>query len=158
MMNMKMSLKSLIVAILIPLGVGGVSALISMGGMTKAGLPSVPFSPAGWVFPVVWTLLYTLMGISSYLVYKKDVPAEKKAGALSVYALQLFVNFLWPILFFNLRLYGFSFVWIILLFVLVLITAVRFGQISAVAGWLFVPYLLWLIIAGYLNLAIAVAN
>lgn len=155
---MKTNLKSLIFAILIPLAVGGLSALISAGGMMRADLPMVPLMPPGWVFPVVWTVLYILMGISSYLVYTSGASPAEKTKALGVYALQLFVNFCWPILFFNLRLFGFSFVWLILLFVLVLITAVRFGRINRVAGLLFVPYILWLILAGYLNLAIAVAN
>ena len=154
---MKTNIKALVVAILIPLVVGGLSALISMGGMNSAGLPMVPLMPPAWVFPVVWTILYTLMGISSYLVYTSTATSEEKAKAFGVYALQLFVNFLWPILFFNLRFYGFAFVWIIILFVLVLITAVRFGRINRTAGLLFIPYLLWLILAGYLNVAIAVA-
>ncbi len=154
---MKSNLKALIVAILIPLAVGGLSALISMGGM-NAELPSVPLMPPGWVFTVVWSVLYVLMGISSYLVWQSGAPEESKVRAFGVYALQLLVNFTWSILFFNLRLFGFSFVWLVLLFVLVLITAVRFGRINKTAGILFVPYLLWLILAGYLNLAIAVAN
>ena len=154
---MKTNLKALFIAILIPLAVGGLSALISMGGM-DAELPSVPLMPPGWVFPVVWTVLYVLMGISSYLVWQSGAPEESKVRAFGVYALQLFVNFAWPILFFNLRLFGLSFAWLVLLFVLVLVTAVRFGRINKAAGWLFVPYLLWLVLAGYLNLAIAVAN
>ncbi len=154
---MKTSIKVLVAAILIPLAVGGLSALISMGGMMNSNLPHVPLMPPAWVFPVVWTVLYTLMGISSYLVYTSDAPAEEKARAFGVYALQLFVNFLWSILFFNFRFYGFSFVWIIILFVLVLITAVRFYRINKTAGLLFIPYILWLILAGYLNLAIAAA-
>ncbi len=155
---MKTNLKALIVAIIIPLAVGGLSALVSMGGMRNANLPMVPLMPPAWVFPVVWTILYALMGISSYLVYVSPATSQEKVRAFGVYALQLFVNFFWSILFFNFRLYGFSFAWLVLLFVLVLITAVRFGRINRTAGLLFIPYLLWLILAGYLNLAIAVAN
>ena len=156
MIDVKTNLKGLIVAILIPLAVGGASALISAGAMND-GLPMVPLMPPGWIFPLVWTVLYALMGISSYLVYISNATSDSKARAFRAYALQLFVNFVWPILFFNLRLFGFSFVWLILLFVLVFVTAIRFGRINRTAGVLFIPYLLWLIFAGYLNLAIAVA-
>ena len=117
-----------------------------------------PLSPPGWLFPVVWTVLYVLMGIASYLVSVSDAPHEEKARALWTYGIQLAFNFLWPIAFFNLKWYLFAFLWLVILWILILITALRFGRIRKPAGYLLVPYLLWVAFAGYLNLGIYLLN
>lgn len=117
-----------------------------------------PLSPPGWLFPVVWTVLYVLMGIASYLVSVSDAPQEEKARALWTYGIQLAFNFLWPIAFFNLKWYLFAFLWLVILWILILITALRFGRIRKPAGYLLVPYLLWVAFAGYLNLGIYLLN
>lgn len=156
---MKNKLKTLSICIAIPLIVGGLSTLISMGSMDIFNqLQKPPLAPPGWLFPVVWTILYILMGIASYLVVTADAPAEKIAGALKTYAIQLLVNFLWPIFFFNLKLYLFSFIWLILLWALILSTIIRFSGISKTTALLMVPYLLWVTFAGYLNFAIYLLN
>ena len=156
---MRVKWKQLIIAVLIPLAVGGVSALLTRDGMmTFNTLQKPPLSPPAWVFPVVWTVLYILMGVASYLVATATTSRIDKDSALSVYALQLAFNFLWSILFFNLEMYRFALVWLVLLLLLVIITAVRFYRINKAAGLLLVPYIVWLIIAAYLNFQIVLLN
>ena len=136
--------------------IGGVSAFITMKGMPYYDMQRKPFfTPPNAVFPIVWTILYILMGIASCLVRASDKPNQK---ALRVYALQLAVNFFWPILFFNLELYLVAFFWLVLLWVLVLVTTELFYGISKPAGLLMIPYLLWITFAGYLNLTIYLLN
>ena len=114
-----------------------------------------PLSPPGWLFPVVWTILYVLMGIASYLVLTSGKPDDI---ALKAYGIQLAVNFMWPILFFNLNLYLFSFIWLVALWLLVYQTIRLFWSASKTAGALMNPYLLWITFAGYLNLGIYFLN
>lgn len=154
---MKIKWKPLIISLLISMGVAGVSALATMNSMELyEGLTKPPLSPPGWVFGVVWTILFLLMGISSYLIYVSD--SENKKAALWVYAAQLAVNFLWSVIFFNLQLYWFAFVWLILLWALILAMIILFSKISKPAAWLQVPYLLWVTFAGYLTLFVAMLN
>ena len=149
---MKIQWKRLILCIAIPLAVGGISALLTSSGMkTFQALNKPPLSPPGWLFPVVWTLLYILMGIASYLVLTSGKPSR---SALTFYGLQLLFNFFWSIIFFNLERYLFAFVWLIALWILIFITTVLFYKISKPAGYLMIPYLLWVAFAGYLNLFI----
>lgn len=151
--------KPFLVCLAVPLITGVLAALVTGGSMgIYQILNKPPLSPPGWLFSVVWTLLYILMGIASYLVYISDAPAEKKNTALKVYALQLVVNFLWPIWFFSLNMYLFSFVWLVLLWVLVVLTALLFYRINKTAGYLMIPYLLWVSFAGYLNLSVYLMN
>lgn len=156
---MKMNKALLAKCIAVPLLVGGLSAFLTRSGMkTFESLNQPPLSPPGWLFGVVWTILYTLMGISSYLVIRSDAGEMKINRALSVYVYQLIANFLWPTFFFNFNWYLFSFVWLIFLWVLVLIMIVRFYHISKAAGLLQIPYLIWLTFAAYLNLGIWLLN
>ncbi len=153
---MKIQWKKLILCIAIPLAVGGISALLTSSGMeTFQALNKPPLSPPGWLFPVVWTLLYILMGIASYLVLTSGKPSR---SALTFYGLQLLFNFFWSIIFFNLERYLFAFVWLIALWILIFITTVLFYKISKPAGYLMIPYLLWVAFAGYLNLFIYLLN
>ncbi len=171
--SMKTNWKALIISILIPLAVGTVAGLLTMGGMEQFQiLEKPPLAPPAWLFPVVWTILYTLMGISSYLIYITECPggnanakgtnsvcdAEQKKKALNLYGYQLVVNFLWPVFFFNFGWYGFSYLWLLLLWVLVAIMIWEFNKISRTAALLNLPYLLWLSIAAYLNLGIWILN
>ena len=145
--------------IAIPLLVGGLASFLTRGGMDAfMQLNQPPLSPPGWLFGVVWTILYTLMGVSSYLIIQSGAEEEQVNRALSVYVYQLIVNFLWPTFFFNLGWYLFSFIWLVLLWILVLIMIVRFYSISKLAGILQIPYLIWLTFAGYLNLGIWILN
>ena len=158
---MKQNWKTLLVCILIPLIVGTVAGLLTMGGMEQfASLNKPPLSPPSWLFPIAWTLLYTLMGISSYIIYISEEPEEKsiKSRALSTYGYQLLVNFLWPVFFFNFQWYLFSFFWLALLWILVAKMILEFGAISRLAALCNIPYLLWLSFAGYLNLGIWLLN
>lgn len=149
--------KYLIISILISLGVGGLSALITGGDMdTYKYLSKTPLSPPSVLFPIVWTILFILMGISAYMVYvSKD---RDKDSALAVYVIQLIVNFFWSIIFFSLKLRLFAFIWIILLLVLIIIMIVKFYRISNKAGLLQIPYLIWTCYATYLTIAIYILN
>ena len=145
-------------SVLLAVGVGGLSGFLSRNGMKEyASLKRPPLSPPGAVFPVVWTILYILMGIASYLVLTSAKP-NRSRSALLVYGVQLFFNFFWPILFFSLKLYLSAFFWLVLLWLLILVTTVLFYKIAKPAGLLLVPYLLWVAFAGYLNLGIYLLN
>lgn len=153
---MKLEWKKLLICIAIPLLVGSISAFLTRGNMQIFNtLNKPPLSPSGWLFPIVWTLLYILMGIASYLVL---VSKKENTKALTVYGIQLVFNFFWSIIFFNLNLYLFAFAWLILLWILILKTTILFYQISKSAGYLMIPYLLWVTFAGYLNLGIYFLN
>lgn len=154
---MKIQWKKLIISIAIPLLIGGLSALITMGSMEDFdSLNKPPLSPPGWLFPVVWTILFTLMGIASYLVYTSGNPDSKTA--LTVYGVQLLFNFFWSIIFFNLEMYLFAFIWLVVLWLLILVTTILFYRIRKPAGYLMIPYLIWVTFAGYLNLGIYILN
>lgn len=156
---MKIRVKPLIISLLIPLAVGGLSALLTRNSMEAFGaLNQPPLSPPGWLFPVVWSILYLLMGFASYLVFVNGRNRRKVQNALFVYGVQLFFNFLWSIIFFNQERYFFAFFWLLALWVLILITLVLFYRIHKPAGLLFIPYLVWVTFAGYLNLGIALLN
>lgn len=150
--------KKLIAAIAVPLAVGGISSLIVNSDFKSYATEVVkpPLSPPQWLFPVVWTLLYILMGISSYLVYEKDKTEAKQP--LAVYVIQLVLNLMWPIFFFMQRAYLFSFIWLILLWAFALAMIISFYKVSKTAGFLQIPYLIWLSFAGYLNLSVYLLN
>lgn len=151
----KIQWKPLLLSLALSLGTGVIGGLLTFGSMGKyEEMYRPPLSPPGWVFPVVWTVLYLLMGIAAYLIYLADT--EEKYGALRIYLVQLPVNMIWPFLFFNFEAYFLAFTWLILLWYLVKITTKQFYQIDKLSGRLLLPYLLWVTFAGYLNLAIAV--
>lgn len=151
----KVNRKALLVSVGISLSVGVMSALITVGGMMEyADMYHPPLSPPGWVFPVVWTILYVLMGAAACLVYQSE--GKGKKPALILYLLQLFFNFGWSIIFFNLEAYFFAFAWLLLLWLSIYLTAKQFARLDKTAGILMLPYLAWVTFAGYLNLAIAI--
>jgi tryptophan-rich sensory protein len=156
---MEKKLRTLLIAVAIPLLVGAVAGLLTRNSMQVfEGLQQPPFAPPGVLFPIVWTILYALMGIASYLIYTSGKDPEEVSSALAVYGVQLVVNFLWPIVFFRFGWYTFAFFWLILLWVLVIYTILLFYRISKPAAWLMVPYLVWLTYAAYLNLGIVLLN
>lgn len=156
---MKINRKLLIICLAVPLIVGVVSGLLSMGGMEEFARMNKPaFSPPGWLFPVVWTILYALMGLASYLVIVADKPQEEKALPIKLYGLQLAFNFFWSIIFFNMQRYYFAFAWLVVLWVLIILTTYFFYRVSKPAAYLMIPYLLWVTFAGYLNLGVAILN
>lgn len=157
---MKPKQKTLILCLAIPLLLGTISGLISMQGMESFEKVNKPnLSPPGWLFPVVWTILYILMGISSYLVLTSNNSSpEEKKQSLKIYGIQLLFNFFWSIWFFNFKLYFFAFIWLIVMWLLILATIVLFFRSSKLAAYLMIPYLAWVTFAGYLNLSIAILN
>ena len=149
-----------VVGIAMPLSVGLLSAFLTKDNMslyTEINTP--PLSPPSWLFPVVWTILYALMGVSSALVFTNAAnnPVEAKRGLLT-YFVSLAVNFFWSILFFNLRLFRLSFFWLLLLLGLIIKTVIHYKRVSSLAAYLQIPYIAWVAFAGYLNLAIAILN
>lgn len=152
--------KKLAASCAISLGTGVLSALISMPGMgnfDKAEHP--PLTPPSWLFPIVWTILFLLMGISAYMIYiNKYASQDDKKQALWFYAAQLAVNFFWPVLFFNFSAYLLAFVWIVLLLVLVILTVKKFYAINPLAGALQIPYVIWTAFATYLTFGVFVMN
>ena len=139
--------------------VGLVAGLLSREGMKIYEMTArqPPLSPPAWVFPVVWGILYALMGVGAGLVSIRGEGALRNRS-LNWMVAQLAVNFFWPLLFFNAQVFGFSLLWLILLWVLVLCMLLSFRKISPLAGWLQIPYLLWLTFAAYLNAGVWYLN
>ena len=153
-------IRTFAIAIAIPLAVGLFSALLTRDSMMIYEEVQVPpLSPPSWLFPVVWTILYALMGVSSGLVWEKreEAPAAASEG-LSAYALSLGFNFLWSILFFRCRWFLFSFFWLLGLLYLILRTIRGYRAVSRPAAYLQIPYAVWVAFAGYLNFGIWYLN
>ena len=147
---MKIKNKStLIIAILIPIAVGTLSAFFSGRTSLYSQINKPSLSPPGFVFPIVWTILYILMGISSYIIYESENPNKK--NALRTYAIQLFFNFWWSIIFFRFSLYLVAFLWLLSLIAIIIVMIYQFYQIKRLASYLQIPYLLWCLFAAYLN-------
>ena len=155
---MKINWKKLIVCLLIPLAVGGLATLLSGGMSGYRAINQPPLSPPGWIFPIVWTILYLLMGYSSYRVVMSGAGPEAIRKALTFYGAQLALNFLWPIIFFGFDLYLVAFLILIALWVLIFLTIRAFSKIDEKAADLLLPYLLWVTFAGYLNLGVYLLN
>lgn len=150
------NIKALVISIIIPLVVGFIGNLLGNSTQGFEAMNKSNLTPPDIVFPIVWTILYILMGISCYLVYTSNKAGTNKA--LRVYALQLIFNMLWTFWFFNLKWYLFAFIWLIALIVLVIIMIRRFLSINKVAGYIQLPYLIWLIFAAYLNFSVYLLN
>ena len=149
--------KEEIISLLIPLVGGFLSGLVSMGGMKEFNSLIKPIlSPPGFIFPIVWTILYVLMGIGSYLVYNEN--DYLSSYSLKIYAINLFVNFLWSPIFFGLNLRLFALIWIILLVFIVIYMIYSFYKVNKKAAYLQIPYLVWCLFATYLNLAFYLLN
>ena len=155
---MKIKWKELLICLAIPLAVGGLSALLSGGMSGYQMLNQPPLSPPGWVFPVVWTILYLLMGYASYRVLTSGADPKQIRQALTLYGAQLFFNFLWSPVFFGLQWRLVAFFILIVLWVLIYLTMKAFSEIDEWAGNLLLPYILWVTFAGYLNLGAFLLN
>ena len=136
---MKINYKRLIISILIPIVLGSLVGLLTV---PNSNVDSI--IPA-WIFPVVWTILYFLMGVSSYIVY------EKIERVPEIYVIQLIFNLLWSFVFFKFKLFVVAFIWIVILFFMVLKMIKEFKLIDKLAGNLQIPYAIWLVIAAILN-------
>ena len=152
-----LNVKQLAVSLLISLGVGILAGILTSDSFgIYNGLIKPPLSPPAWLFPVVWTVLYILMGISAYMVYQSN--DDFKYVALAIYAIQLVFNFLWSIIYFNLGNPLFAFVWLVMLWVLIVAMIISFAKVNKISALLQIPYLLWVTFAGYLNLTLYLLN
>ena len=155
---MKPNWKQLLLFLAIPLAVGGLAALVGGDMMQYKNLIQPPLSPPAWVFPVVWTVLYLLMGYASYRIYTSSADPKQKRNALILYGVQLFFNFMWPLVFFRLDWKLTAFFLLCILWVLILLTIRAFNTIDERASDALLPYLLWVTFAGYLNLGVYLLN
>lgn len=156
---MKIDKKKIIKSIALPLVLSAVIGFLTSGSMKNFELLNKPaLSPPGWLFPVVWTVLYILMGISIYLVEESSASVKEIREAKRIYYLQLAVNFLWSFFFFTFEWYLFAFIWLVFLWVLIIMMIKQFADISKVAAYLNIPYLIWVTFAAYLNFAIWLLN
>ena len=153
---MKIDYKKLIISILIPLLLGTLVGLLTSSSNDYSVMINPSFAPPGYLFPIVWTILYILMGISSYIV--SESLSDGVDNALKIYFIQLIVNLLWSFIFFTFELYFLAFLWIVLLIILVIIMIVKFYKIDKLSAYLQIPYLIWLIFAAILNFAIFLLN
>lgn len=156
---MKKNIFAMIIAILLPLVIGGLSAFLTGDKLQLYPEITKPaLSPPAAVFPIAWTVLYLLMGISSYLIWTTEAAASRKDIAFSLYLIQLVMNFFWSIIFFRLGMYTAALVWLIIMYMAIVLCTVYFFLINPKAGWLMIPYNLWMGFATYLNLSIVMLN
>ncbi len=152
--------KPYIISILISLGVGGLSAFLVRNNFNLYNeINTPPLSPPSITFPIVWTILYVLMGVSSAMIYTADTASESdKKTALWLYGIQLFFNFCWSPVFFNLQFYLFALIWLLIMWVIIIIMIIKFFTIDKRAAYLQIPYLLWTTFAAYLNFGVYLLN
>lgn len=150
----------LIIAVAIPLTVGGLSGFATSQGVASwyPTLTKPSFNPPSWVFGPVWTALYIMMGVAAYLVWRQGLAAPGVKLALIAFAVQLALNGLWSILFFGMQSLGWAFAEIIVLWLALLAAVVLFWRVAQVAGWLLIPYLAWVSFAAVLNGSIWMLN
>ncbi len=158
--KIKPYIRTYIIAIAIPIGVGLLATLLTKDNMMIYEDLIVPeLAPPAWVFPIVWTILYTLMGVSSAMVYGRRVTDTSNVrAALTSYAISLVINFGWSIIFFNANAFLLSFLWLILLLYFVIRTIIEYFRVERPAAFLQIPYAIWVAFAGYLNIAIYFLN
>ena len=151
--------KKLAICVAIPLVVGVLSAFATKNQMASFELVNKPpLSPPGWVFPVMWSILYILMGVASFLVLSSTVYKTKIDKALMIYGVQLAVNFSWSILFFRFRLLGIAAAVAIILLLLTGVMILAFKRVKKISAWMNIPYLIWLCFASYLAAAVYILN
>lgn len=143
----------MVITILIPLLVGGFSAILTAEDMDIYETLNRPaLAPPSWVFPVVWTTLYAMMGVASYYVFTSDAGKEQKRKALTAYAVQLAMNMFWSTLFFTYQRFLISLIWLLVMWGAILICTLRFYRIRKEAGLMMGGLFLWTTFAAYLNL------
>ena len=152
----KINWKRLIIIIIITFIVGSFFSFFTMNNMDTFKELKKPINVPGVLFPVVWSFIYLLMSISCYIITTKD--DKNKDNAIIWYGIQLIINSLWSLIFFGFSAYLFSFIWIILLLAIVIIMIVKFYKIDKTAAYLNIPYVLWILFAGFLNLGIYILN
>ena len=139
--------------------VGFLAGLLTRKGTELYSLTIVkpPLSPPAVVFPIVWTILYALMGIGAARIYLLPASRERSVS-LRLFLIQLAFNFFWSIIFFNFQAFGIAFIWLVLLWVLIVLMTISFRELDPLAAWLQAPYLLWVFFAGYLNFGVWLLN
>jgi len=155
----KIRLTELLIFVVFTELTGLLSAILS-GGFAQmySSFEKPPFSPPGWLFPVAWTILYALMGISAYIIWNSDKNLTSRKKGLTVYGLQLLLNFLWSIIFFRFKLPLAALIDLILLIVSVTAMILIFRKNSKLASLINIPYIIWLLYAAYLNTGIVILN
>jgi tryptophan-rich sensory protein len=153
---MKIDYKTLLYSILIPVFLGSFVGFLTASYNNYSVIKQPVFAPPGILFPIVWIILYVLMGVSCYLIIKSN--SYMKNDSLFIYGIQLIINLFWSIWFFVFRFYFISFIWILLLIGFVVVMIKKFYKISKISAYLQIPYLLWLVFAGILNLSIFILN
>lgn len=156
---MKLDIKKLLKNLAIPLLIGFIAGFLTRQGTENFALnvKQSPFAPPAVLFPIVWTFLYALMGFSAYII-ESSPQTPQRNRALVLYYVQLFFNFLWSFIFFNFNNYLAAFVWIIALLILIIATTIEFYKIKPIAGYLMIPYILWVSFAAVLNFSIYLLN
>ena len=154
-MMKKTTWKPYVLWILLAEAVGALSGWLTREGtqLFSETVAKPPLTPPSLVFPIVWGILYALMGIGAARVSLTE-PSEDRSRGLNLFVAQLIVNFFWSLIFFNAQAYGFAFFWLLLLWGLVLWMTLTFRKVDPIAAWLQVPYLLWLTFAAYLNIGV----
>ena len=154
----KQKITELLIFIIATELVGALSGLLAGNSFSfYKELIKPPLSPPGWLFPVMWAILYALMGISAFMIYTSD--AKEKCKAFVIYGTQLFVNFMWSIVFFSdSEMFGLSVAVILTLLALIIAMIIIFRRIRPAAAYLNIPYLLWIVFASYLNIGILLLN
>lgn len=135
--------------------IGALAGFLTRDGVKvyQATAVKPPLTPPPVVFPIVWSILFVLMGISAARIYLSP-PSADRSRSLTLYAVQLAFNFLWSILFFGLHFYGGALLWLLALWLLILWMIVSFRKVDPAAAWLQIPYLLWVTFAAYLNFGV----
>lgn len=151
--------KSYLGWIILTQAVGALSGWLTRGGSEfyRTQVEKPPLSPPSIVFPIVWVILFFLMGIGIARVQNKPLSSER-ALSLRVFLVQLAFNFCWSIIFFNFRAYGVALIWLVVLWVLILWMIHSFRKVDPTAAWLQLPYLLWVTFAAYLNFGVWMLN
>lgn len=139
-----------------PLILGSIVGIIISSSIDYNTLNQPPLAPPAFLFPIVWSILYLLMGISYYL-FQNNV-YKNKTLEVFVYYLQLFINLFWSIIFFILKWKLFSILWILILLILVFVLILLFNKKYRPSAYLLIPYLLWVVYASYLNIGIYLLN
>lgn len=153
---MKIKWTDLIIWVVATELVGALSALISGGNFSEfySSLEQPPFAPPGWLFPVMWSILYALMGVSAYLIWESGNTRRK--GAIILYGAQLFANFLWTPVFFGLKSLKGATVVVVIMLILITVMIISFLRINKTAAYLNLPYLFWTAFATYLTIGVTV--
>lgn len=153
-------LKPYLISVFITLGAGGISAFLTRRNMyLYAVINKPPLAPPAVLFPIVWTILYVLMGVGIGRVYlQKNAYPDEVFDALLSFAFQLVLNFLWPIIFFNMHTFLFAFIWLVVLWAGIIKMIFKFSRVDTTAAYLQIPCLLWVTFAGYLNFVVYLLN